>query len=297
MKRPSNPSLRPAFEQSKEEGTTIKLVNCVVKHGKNDLLEIFANNHSKTMQSPKKFQKGEASLTNTNDIQLSQLSALAVGQKVNVRAKVIALATPEIIDKKDGKQLTLQNISIADAGRCVKLSLWEESIGTLKQDRTYYIKDVRVREYNHRKMLSATPDWTFHEISDLGDVIEELSDTEDEITTNDILTGEIDVVITLEDYPCCKTCKSKVKHIIIDTLISQCTKCDAMMKTKKCETATTAKVILDCDENRTVTMFTNVITKLITGINGHSTATKLLNVPPHNFTVAANNIVYNVTKL
>ena len=70
-----------------------------------------------------------------------------------------------------------------------------------------------------------------------------------------------------------------------------------MMKTKKCETATTAKVILDCDENRTVTMFTNVVTKLITGINGHSTATKLLNVPPHNFTVAANNIVYNVTKL
>ena len=106
----------------------------------------------------KKFQKGEASLTNTNDIQLSQLSALAVGQKVNVRAKVIALATPEIIDKKGGKQLTLQNISIADAGGCVKLSLWEESIGTLKQDRTYYIKDVRVWEYNHRKMLSATPD-------------------------------------------------------------------------------------------------------------------------------------------
>ena len=59
-----------------------------------------------------------------------------------------------------------------------------------------------------------------------------------------------------------------------------------MMKTKKCETATTAKVILDCDENRTVTMFTNVITKLITGINRDSTTTKLLNVPPQ---IAANN--------
>ena len=69
------------------------------------------------------------------------------------------------------------------------------------------------------------------------------------------------LVAALEDYPCCKTCKSKVKPV--DTLISKCTKCDVMRKTSKCATATPAKIIFDYDPNHTVTMFSNVITKLI----------------------------------
>ena len=55
------PSLRAAFAESKDKGTPIKLLNCSVKPvtGQADKFEIFANNHSKVMKSPKKFVIGE----------------------------------------------------------------------------------------------------------------------------------------------------------------------------------------------------------------------------------------------
>lgn len=70
------------------------------------------------------------------------------------------------------------------------------------------------------------------------------------------------------------------------------------MKITKCLNAATAKVILDCDENCTITMFTNIIDKLVGAddIQGDTLAVKLLSAPKHTFSVADNNVVMSIRR-
>lgn len=72
------------------------------------------------------------------------------------------------------------------------MAVWETLARKLEEGKTYRIKDVKVKQYNHHKSLPTTTDTTVEEASDLGKV-EELSDDE-ETTSYDIIKGEIDTV-------------------------------------------------------------------------------------------------------
>lgn len=110
-----------------------------------------------------------------------------------------------------------------------------------------------------------------------------------------VLSGEIDVVVSVDEYFVGKTCKPEVVSINDD--IAECPKCASVMKTAKCNTASTVKVILDCDGDRAVTMFSNIINELIKDTKGATVAVKLLSVPKHTFSVANKNVVVSVRKM
>ena len=195
---------------------------------------------------------------------------------------------------KFDKELTLQNITVGDAKASCRLTVWEDQVGTLHEGKTYKIKDLKVKEYNCHKSLSASADTVFEETADLGEVEEDLSD-EEESTFYDVLVGEIEVVLAVEEYERCKTCKSKVSHIS-DTIV-ECTKCHSLMKVSKCAQAVTAKVIIGDNEDKVVTMFSNIISEVTDGVEGPSIAQKLLLAPKRSYSIGKNNIVYHTNQV
>ena len=210
-------SLREAFAKSKNEKKPVQL-NCSIKPNNEEQLEILANNHSKVLNSPKKFVlDAEAIAMDYKNIQLSDLHDLAT---VNVVCKVVALSPLQEVHTKTGKKLVLQNLTVGDAKACTQLTLWENQVNTLKENETYDIKDVKIKQFNFKKSLSASPDSTFIPTSDIGNVEQEMSD--DEHTTREVINGEIDVVVNVEKYNSCAVCKSKVKFI--NDIIVECTK-------------------------------------------------------------------------
>ena len=48
----------------------------------------------------------------------------------------------------------MQDAIIADNSNSVKLTLWEEFCGSLEKDKTYLMKNVKVRRYNGEKYLN-----------------------------------------------------------------------------------------------------------------------------------------------
>lgn len=288
--------MRDAFVESKEKGTSLRLASCGVKPGNNREMEILAGNHSKLSHSPRKFDVGtEDSEVTAKTVKLADLPALAVRQKVTVVCKVVTVSPPEDIVTKANKKLTLQNCTIGDSGGCCKLTLWEDQVGRLKEGQTYTMDGISVREYNLHKSLSAGPDSTFTQVEDLGAVQEEHSDDEDSSSTFTTIEGEIDVIVSVDEYTSCRTCKAKVTPA--NEIIGECTKCGSVMKLAKCTNAATAKVVLEGDQDRVVTIFTTIIDDLIKEVNGDTVAMKLLSAPPHSFSIDKKDIVYAVKKL
>ena len=66
------------------------------------------------------------------------------------------------------------------------------------------------------------------------------------------------------------------------------------MKATKSVPACTAKVIIDGDGNRVLTMFQNIISTLTEDVQGDTIA---LMVPKHAYSISENNIIYSVKKL
>lgn len=86
------------------------------------------------------------------------------------------------------KTLTKQDCIVNDATGIV---LWEANVNKLEVGSSYRIMDVRVKEYNHHKYISLTPESVIEAISDIGEV--QTAPTllnVDEISPN-IIEGEI----------------------------------------------------------------------------------------------------------
>ena len=61
--------------------------------------------------------------------------------------------------------------------------------------------------------------------------------------------------------------------------------------------SSTAKITVDSDPERVITLFDNIIYTLIDQAKDGNIGALLLDVPPHQYNVGDNNIVYAVKKL
>ena len=110
-----------------------------------------------------------------------------------------------------------------------------------------------------------------------------------------MITGDVDIVVSTDEYPSCSRCKSKVKPV--NATISECIKCASLLKTARCTVASTTKIIVGGNKDRVITLFDNIIGTLVDLEEEGSLGVKLLDLPPHQFSVGDNNTVYAVKKL
>ena len=94
-------------------------------------------------------------------------------------------------------------------------------------------------------------------VSDIGKVAEVDSDDEEHTgrIVKKVATGEIDGVLSYEEYPSCISCKAKIKPM--SEFIGECTKRGMVVKMAKCKNLSMAKVVVSGEdaEHCVVTMF------------------------------------------
>ena len=123
-----DPSLRSAMESSRSKGSSVRLVNCLVKacgrsSGKVEGdVEIMATSRSKVEISPRKFvvTTGPAD-EEPSLVKLKEVDGLGTGQLVTVMVKVMDVGAPEKVKTKEGKELSKQECKICDDSGCVRL--------------------------------------------------------------------------------------------------------------------------------------------------------------------------------
>ena len=118
-------------------------------------------------------------------------------------------------------------------------------------------------------------------MSDIGEVAEVASDCKEGAIVKRVVVGEIDGVLSIEEYPSCIVCNAKVK--VVNEVVGECTKCGIVVKTKKCKKMVMAKVVVSGEDGRSnvLTMFNEMVLKMIKGVDGKDLAMKLLMAVPY----------------
>lgn len=90
-------------------------------------------------------------------------------------------------------------------------------------------------------------------------------------------------------------CKVKT----VSECIGECSKCGSVLEMNKCIKEMMAKVIISGEDGKkhTVTMFNEIISKMIGGAGGDGLSVKLLMANVHQFHINGRDVVFSVQKL
>jgi hypothetical protein len=221
-----------AMEKSKEEQSPIALRNCTIQRSKRTLdLEVIANDGTEVAASPKKYKIVKSVLSSKPNVKLYSIveaCKLAPGATISIMAKVTGVKPPEKLLKKDRRtHVAKQDCLISDSSGTCRIVLWADRVGALKENGSYHLQNVVLRQYNNKKYISVLEhDSELVPIPDIGKVDEGLIEEER------IIEGQSASVLGLEQYPSCLECHFKVLQI--DSVCGQCSRCDTVVKLSKC---------------------------------------------------------------
>ena len=101
-------------------------------------------------------------------------------------------------------------------------------------------------------------------------------DDEDGGIVKKVVEGEIDGVLTFDEYFSCMSCKAKVANV--NGGVGECSRCGMLMKVGKCKKQGTVKVMVGRkDKNYVLTLFHDMMSK----VDGDCMEMKLLSAPAH----------------
>ena len=288
-----DPSLHQTVDQALKNRSSISFVNCQVKPNVFDKqLEVVATT-SRIYTVPTENFEDKTSSKQISISELSDLSTTALLQ-VDITIKVLSIDPSTTVNKNDGSKVTKQDCIISDSTGTCRLVLWETDVEKLVQGQSYQIKVASVRIFKDTKYLSISANCTFSEVANIG-VVKEPSDDEDNAKFKDVV-GEIDTVLSSEQYYSCKSCKSKLQQ---DGVFAKCPKCSSLAKISNCTMVSTARVIIgDIDGNdHIVSLFEPILTDITKSSSGRTLSEKQLSCPKMKFTIHRRKVAVSVTKL
>ncbi len=235
------PSQREKLETLKEKAEPISLHNCQLKRAwASDDLEILLRSSSTFQHSPKKFKAANIAELGSSNCTVDKIANRTVYDKVSIRAKVVRVDQPV----KVSGNLTKQDLALADATGSIKLTLWQDKIGSIEQGTSYHFTNMVVRTYLHTKYLSMPKEGaSIDKIEDIGSVADD--DLPETDTT--IRSAEVIGVASLDNYNACLSCKGKVDGL--DDTLGSCTKCSMTQRLNKCKKQLRAKLYISSGED------------------------------------------------
>ena len=120
-------------------------------------------------------------------------------QKVNVEVKAVAV----------DEQITFasKQVTVADSNALAEVVLWEENVGKLEDQCSYFLKNLMIREYGCSRFLGFDRDGSeIVAIADIGSIKQIDGDTVEQLPNAQIIA-----VIQLDEYRGCLWCKSRVE--------------------------------------------------------------------------------------
>ncbi|CAB3978458.1 Hypothetical predicted protein [Paramuricea clavata] len=88
-----------------------------------------------------------------NPVKISSVPNLASEQLIFVKAKVLKISGVKILSTRFGK-LKKQDVIVADTTAHIKLVLWCDHVNSLQQDKTYQLKNVRIKSTKYKCYLN-----------------------------------------------------------------------------------------------------------------------------------------------
>ena len=127
---------------AKSPSKMLKLNKCDLQLNKfSKKPEIMVKRHTIVSESSRELNIPDTDTIGSKSISISDLTSIKEGDKVNVRVKVIDIREA----KKVGKNLTKQEVIIADKTGNTILTLWESDIDTLTIAESYHVTKLNVR--------------------------------------------------------------------------------------------------------------------------------------------------------
>uniref|UniRef100_A0A1X7TZZ5 Uncharacterized protein n=1 Tax=Amphimedon queenslandica TaxID=400682 RepID=A0A1X7TZZ5_AMPQE len=225
-----------------------------------DELEIIVSDKSTIAPSPKKYKVQQ--LAETVVTTIDGLPMLSINSLITVKVKVTHCDEPVQINT-GSKNLQKQDCTVADTTGACRLVLWEDKIGTLEKETSYFLTDVRIKRFANESFLSLTVDSTISIVDNIGDVVKETLFSPEIFGDDKIVSGEV-LTVHYQEFFKCLACGSKINAS--ESLIIQCMTCNAKVKSNKAVKSVIAKLQIkdgDTAEIQRVTMFTNVINQLV----------------------------------
>lgn len=153
-----------------------------------------------------------------NPVRICEIQDLKEYDIISTVGKVHIVGQPKKIKLDDDRELRKLDCNIADSSGVVKLTVWENAISEIDDDKYYKITNARVRCYQSEMFLSISTDTVISEVKCDKDKFPVVSELYDETTTNQETTIDIDHfdgVQMISRYAKCKnqTCKKRLHNL------------------------------------------------------------------------------------
>lgn len=290
-------SLHRQFKKAEEEKSVLSLSKCKVKPSQRNSgeLEIVMSSSSKVEMSPRKYSliKGKSL---PKDVLIKDVVSVPVKQAVSVTVKLTGVEEKKAVTTKDGKELEMQDVNIADSSGACRMVVWElAGCRYFEEGKCYHIDRAIVKKYGESKYFIFGRDTVKDAVEDIGEVEEK--EVEDDASNVRCVEGEICCVMATSQYASCKFCNCKVQSE--DGVVGRCTKCSAVFKISKCAVTANAKVVISDGKGKeyTATIFEPTLSRIVAGISGESLEAKLVMAPTLKFKLNHKNVVFAVAEV
>ena len=216
---------------------SVNLRNCQVKKSKyGEKMELVLKGNTEVLESDEKFALDEDSSRN-DVITLAQVKDAEIFDSVTVKCKVTLVK--DVIEVSTGKRK--QDVKVGDKTGVGLVTLWEESVGLLEEDKSYILKNFSVREFGFSKYLSVLKgESEIVLIDDIGDVVVDRENEEQR--GGNLIDVRIVAAPQVDSYKACLVCKARVEPT--DPPLGQCSRCCMMQRYDVCAEQMSVKLLV-----------------------------------------------------
>ena len=281
--------VRRNLQQMFTNNTPVTITKCAIDTNKHtDTLQVIVKGNSSVTSSTQALDIRDPSTIGTTTITLMKLHEQDKHTKLNFVAKVIEVKPLTTVTTGKIKQ----DIVLADSTGDGILTLWEEHVGKLEQQKTYSFKKLDARVFLDERTLAILPHAsTMIPANDIDTQILEPTTPNEHTLDN----ANIIAITDFQHNTICLACSGRVHLEADNTTVGKCQKCS------------TVQLIGKCKENKsaTLTLETNYTTVML-GASGDVLQTiaaktpfteyDLLCATPFNVTYNKYNKIINISR-
>ncbi|CAB4032888.1 Hypothetical predicted protein, partial [Paramuricea clavata] len=241
-----SPEKRQVLEQYEEKKSPVKLSKFRIneKEGSKDVI---INKYTNVIKAEETAEFKCTPLPNSCVLAISSVNQVATGQLVSLRAKVAQLSSVKVINTTMGP-LRKQEAQVVDKTGCIKLILWEDEVDVLDIEKTYVMKNIRVKQNQGEKYVNTAKGEKFlYEETEAYDEVVEVEDYE--CPSEAQIFGTVVGVRNVAKYYSCFSCSKKV---IVDARgkIGNCSSksCNMVQKVSSCNSQWFMKVMIQPED-------------------------------------------------
>ena len=172
---------------------------------------------------------------------------LAPEQLILVKGKVLKMSGVKIQTTRFGK-LQKQDVIIADSTAHIKLVLWGEYVNTLQLNKTYTLKNVRVKPTRFEHFLNTPKNEDFNAV-EATEYTTPVVEYEDEVDTTCMINATILGVKQASKALCCSGCQKRDVEIINpNKAICRSHSCQLQQRPSSCTTHWALRLLLKPDK-------------------------------------------------